>query len=77
MVEVVLTAGGFAFLLSFASIFESLRDRISFFGCPLCTGFHLGYMVYFARGGVSIMDALLAAVVSSVIGLTFLVIFDR
>jgi len=72
--KAILTAGGFSFLLSFASIFARLRGKVTFFGCPLCTGFHLGYLSYFAFHGLALSwDALFCAVASSLLGYTITV----
>lgn len=77
MLKVVVIAGATAFLMSFAEIFKPLRKFVPFFECPLCSGFHLGYIVYFLQGGESLLDAAFCAVVSSIIGLGLLKIFDR
>lgn len=77
IVEPVLSASGLAFLLSYADIFSPLRRRFSILECPLCTGFHLGYLMYYAWiPASSLLEAFLAAILSSIGGLALLRFFD-
>lgn len=77
----VVTAGVSAFILSFAELFYYFRQRSSFIGCPLCTGFHLGYFFYIFYNGYVLtipfaVECIFSGCVSGVLGLALLYIFE-
>lgn len=58
----ILSCYGMTFILVYGSIFNSIRPKQEsgflgkLFNCPLCTGFHVGYIIFslFWLGGIKL-----------------------
>lgn len=42
----ILACYGMTQILVYGHIFDSIRPKNKFFHCPMCVGFHVGYLVY-------------------------------
>ena len=42
----ILAAWGMTNILVYGKIFDRVRPRYSFFHCPMCVGFHVGYVLF-------------------------------
>lgn len=42
----ILSCWGLTQIIVYGSIFDKIRPKRKFFHCPMCIGFHVGYVVY-------------------------------
>jgi len=47
MLYFIFSAYGLTQLLIYGTIFNKIRPKNKFFHCPMCLGFHIGYILYF------------------------------
>ena len=52
----ILAAWGMTNILVYGTIFDRVRPRYSFFHCPMCVGFHVGWLLYLFFDNASMIN---------------------